>query len=253
MPDRIPRRLDKVETQLSAKQRVVAWLQAHKRGEEPDRKLTEWMPPDQKREYDRLSGLVDGVNNRLLGHVAFWQRSIVEMEVELGWLESLSAWQARAELLAAYLRNHHKIQVRERKPGARGGKRTLLVEPLPRTWRGLQTELKYLYGGQSDEEGYRSHPPQGEQLASVLAAMIGTGVQMRWQDLEAVEAVLQEVAAELDGESPALPETREALDGCRKVVREIAGELQRWSGPVALPSPADENLEWAREVVGLPV
>lgn len=68
-----------------------------------------------------------------------------------------------------------------------------------------------------------------------------------WQELRAVEAVLEEVAAEFDGEDPLLPLVREVLDKTRQDLAELHLLLDFVDAEVELPEPDEERVAFLRE------
>ena len=86
-----------------------------------------------------------------------------------------------------------------------------------------------------------------EAMAS-LREQLREGVPWCWQEVRAVETVLEEVAAEFDGEDPLLPLVRQVLDKTRE---ELAGLqhplLDAVDVEVELPEPDEERVTFLRE------
>ena len=59
--------------------------------------------------------------------------------------------------------------------------------------------------------------------------------------------VLEEVAAEFDGEDPLLPPVREVLDKTRQELVEFHSSLDFVDVEVDVPEPDEERVEWLRQ------
>ncbi len=84
----------------------------------------------------------------------------------------------------------------------------------------------------------------GEQTARIQA-----GMQMRWEDVRAVEIVIDEIAAEFGGEDPLRPLIREALDKAKAGLPYLNGVLEVYDEAVELHEPDDANLTDLRALV----
>ena len=74
--------------------------------------------------------------------------------------------------------------------------------------------------------------------------MLQSGVVERWRQLGAVEQSIGEVAVEFDGEDPAIPELRHVLTHSREKLIDLHKETQRYTGPLQLVEPDEEELAW---------
>jgi hypothetical protein len=68
-----------------------------------------------------------------------------------------------------------------------------------------------------------------------------------WQELRAVEMVLDEVAEEFNGEDPLLPPVREVLDKTHQDLLELRPLLGFVDVEVELPEPDEERIEFLRQ------
>jgi hypothetical protein len=87
----------------------------------------------------------------------------------------------------------------------------------------------------------KEHRSWGDEIAGALTARIREETRGRWQELIAAERVIEEAAAEFDGEDPALPEVRQALQEARCRLEELVAEIQERVGPVDLEEGAEER------------
>jgi hypothetical protein len=87
------------------------------------------------------------------------------------------------------------------------------------------------------------------EIAEELATHLRKGVQLRWRELLAVEQVLEEIAAEFDGEVPVRPQDRQAISEGKEQLKELHEQVQKYVGPCEHPGPDEEELEQWREAV----
>lgn len=106
-----------------------------------------------------------------------------------------------------------------------------------------------LYGdprwGQADEVQRMS----GDVIATGLIAGLREIWPQRWQELRAVEIVVDEVAQEFDGEDPLDPEVRILLDKCRADLLDLEGHIEPYTGELKQEDPDEELLVRLREHV----
>lgn len=96
--------------------------------------------------------------------------------------------------------------------------------------------------GTSDQEIPKVERSWGDEIAKALSARIREDTRVRWQELLAAERVIEEAAAEFDGEDPALPNVRRALQQVRRRLEELVPEIQERLGPVDLEEGTEEML-----------
>jgi hypothetical protein len=87
------------------------------------------------------------------------------------------------------------------------------------------------------------------EIAEALATHLREGIQLRWRELLAVEQVLEEVAAQFDGEDPALPQDRQAIVEGKEQLKDLHEQAQKYTGPFDLPGPDEAELRLLREAV----
>jgi len=85
-----------------------------------------------------------------------------------------------------------------------------------------------------------------DEAMAALAERLREGVPWCWQELRAVEAVLDEVAEEF-GEDPLLPPVRELLDKTHQDLVELKPLLGFVDVEVDLPEPDEERIEFLRQ------
>jgi hypothetical protein len=90
---------------------------------------------------------------------------------------------------------------------------------------------------------------RAEDLANALITNLRDGIEPLWQELRAVEIVLDEVAEEFDEEDPAHPMVRRTLNECKEKLTELHGQVSRYTGPFELPEPEVQGLGRVRNLV----
>ena len=74
------------------------------------------------------------------------------------------------------------------------------------------------------------------------------GIRQRWREIRAVEMVLEEAKAELQGEDPLHFAIREKLEEAKRTVKELSEALM-WAVGDDLPEPDESLLEGVRELL----
>ncbi|MDP2858876.1 MAG: hypothetical protein Q8P50_12990 [Bacillota bacterium] len=88
--------------------------------------------------------------------------------------------------------------------------------------------------------------PWHEAMAA-LGESLREGTPWCWQELRAVETVLDEVAEEFDSEDPLVPPVRNVLDKTRQDLVDLHSLLPHVDVEADLPEPDDERVEWLRQ------
>jgi hypothetical protein len=86
-----------------------------------------------------------------------------------------------------------------------------------------------------------------DEAMVALRESLREGVPWCWQELRAVEMVLDEVAQEFDGEDPLLPPVREVLDKTRQDLVDLHSSLPHVDVEVDLSEPDEERIEFLRQ------
>jgi len=86
-----------------------------------------------------------------------------------------------------------------------------------------------------------------DEAMAALREQLREGVPWCWQEVRAVETVLDEVAAEFDGEDPLLPPVREVLDKTRSDLAELHLLLDFVDAEAELPEPDMQRVEFLRQ------
>jgi hypothetical protein len=90
---------------------------------------------------------------------------------------------------------------------------------------------------------------QGSNLDAFIDAMeerLEQGLLMRWEEVVAAERVVDQIAAEFDGEDPLKPRSRAGLQRARELGEKLAQELGAMGRPVELANDADDEVRELR-------
>ncbi len=104
--------------------------------------------------------------------------------------------------------------------------------------RGPTAPIPYL----PDLELDTGEPSQIDEIVDVHKKLLQSGVAEQWRQLGALEQNIEEVAVELDGEDPAIPEIQHVLTHGREQLIDLHKEMQRYTGPFDLVEPDEEEL-----------
>jgi hypothetical protein len=89
----------------------------------------------------------------------------------------------------------------------------------------------------------------GVELARVLAVTIRTGVRENWQELRAIEAQVDAITEEFDGEDVLHARVRGQLDDTKAMLVELHEQLQEYTGPFELPEPDEDIRDIVQKIV----
>jgi hypothetical protein len=97
-----------------------------------------------------------------------------------------------------------------------------------------------------------TEPPRdgfGVELARVLAVTIRTGVRENWQELRAIEAQVDAITEEFDGEDVLNARVRGHLDETKATLIDLREQLQEYTGPFELPEPDEDTRAIVQRIV----
>ena len=94
-----------------------------------------------------------------------------------------------------------------------------------------------------------AEPTPRDDLLELHTSLFRAGMAECWRRLGAVELVVEEVRQELDGEDPLAPVLRELVEESRQTL-ELCRRAERFSGPLELEEPREEDLAWVYGLMG---
>jgi hypothetical protein len=234
------RRLNAVADSLSARERAIIAISCSNRDEQPDERLTKYMPPDQQQEFDRLVGAVERAIDEFYSNCILWCEWTHQTDLEMAWLECLAGMRDRESQLVAALKARGVV-VRKAASASRQPKReTVVLTTLPLPGRGFRRDVPLLLGTLIHEED--APPPDWASAVRSLATSVREAVEVRWQELAATETVLGEMA-EAFGADCCHQRLRNALDAVRKKLMELYEAILPFAGRFRLPEPDARFLE----------
>ena len=212
---------------LSARERVVAMLEAHRAGKQPDPHLFSTIPPEQGSEYNRFVRRLDRLEREGRAWVLALARGTSALETLSGWLLTVHLVAASLEALAD--------------DGAAGSRRRAR-SPDARD-HALATLQHRLACCAFPAEAGDSAGEEPRALLPILEERLRRDLGDRWAELRAFEIEVDDLAGTLDCPDVLLPELRVALEECRERLQGIAAEPRHGGEPVALAEPGEQYLE----------
>ena len=197
----IDARLTKLLPALTAKERFLLELPSYRAGEKPDPAVRRSTPDEQRSEFDHYIRLLNAVNRKLGAHTIVVRllveklvgtASLIVSTCDLGF----QVWEL-AKLVPASKRPKAEAIV----AGS--------INPVELPW------------GDEDKPGSWLERAEG------LVAQVRRDLLIRWQEVLAIEALLDEVAEEFSGEDLALPDLRQWLAEAKEnleMVGRVLGE-----------------------------
>ena len=86
-----------------------------------------------------------------------------------------------------------------------------------------------------------------DEAMAALRESLRDGVPRCWQEVRAVETLLEELAEEFNGEDPLLPPVREVLDKTRRDLADLHLLLDFVDAEAELPEPDEERVDFLRQ------
>ena len=113
----------------------------------------------------------------------------------------------------------------------------------------LPVEDEWLSGGEGEAAKDSGRESLLSKITESLETKVREGIQLRWQELRAVEVVWEEIADEFDGEHPARPEARQTVVDAKARLVELNREAEGASDKHDLPDPTEEQIDLTRQIV----
>ena len=212
-------RLDKLMPVLSAKERAILVLRSLKDKTPEDPMWRQTMPREQSPEFHRLIVLMNACNIHLPLYITIVEQHAEQMWLRMNWLMTItefgSALWNLGSLVPASKHRQAEKAVAEMYP----------VVELP--W---------------DQE---EHPQSWLNVSDNMEKNLREGVAHLWDDLNAIDAVLADVAKEFGGEDPLRPIMRGVLDKTRKELS-LLHELYSGKEALAVREPSQDALDVAQ-------
>lgn len=219
------KRLDRLLPALSAKERALLALRQWKEGKEPDRQVVNSVPLAQASEYNRYIGMVRAAGGDLSHYIAIVHGLIGQLDLRYAWLMTLLLWSHNVEALKPHLRDCRSAAMR----------RALSHAPL-----GL-FEVPGTEPGDAQERSM-------DGLGRLLIDTIVERVNGRWQELRAVDIVLDELSEELGDEDLLHAEVRELWADGKQTLEELVEGMAHLGVEIARDEPPAELLGRLREI-----
>lgn len=266
-------RLGRLFSALTAKERAILILRQFKENKKEDPHISGMAPPRQVRELTFYLLLVQSVNLALGSYVLFLEQQVIHLDLLFANLSTYRLRVAHALALAEYIAicTNEPIsesaygKLRERAKSKRGPLRPYWgrgydvlpdekadeVRRLRQARRQVKQTLQDLPISLILNPPLRTPsakqpmdvPSSEDDIVRGMLATLQQETQSLWRHFGAVESLIEEVAAKLDGEDPLHPDTRSVLNQCKERLRRLHREVQKYVGPFDLPEPEGDELE----------
>ena len=214
----IDTRLSRLMPALSARERAALAVRAFKNDEPEDPAWRRTMPADQADEFRRLIGLENTVALQFSSLIAYLKKDVEKMALKVDLIQELCNW------------DYSVIEIEEAAD--------LVLQDVAPEAPGV-SELRLLLA-----KPYRHREGRGklEALIEARVAELQAYVQFFWEDMRAIEIVVEEVAAELGGEDPLKPLFREMLEHSKTGLTYHNQYLEAQGAAVELQEPEEAEL-----------
>lgn len=203
-------RLNRLTSTLTAKERAVALIRASKEGIQPDSAIRGTMPPEQRRELNKILNIAIAANGSLASVCL-----LISIQTE-----AIRFQLSRIALVEG------AVEKLETSPSVKDAANGVAVT------RGREVPL----------------PVFLRKLAQDMRREALVELKLRWQELRTVEVVWQEISEQLDGEDPVDLENRRAAAAGRRELRGLAESLVARTGSLKLPEPRPETVDQMRRI-----
>jgi hypothetical protein len=85
-----------------------------------------------------------------------------------------------------------------------------------------------------------------DELVDLHISLLREGIEKRWREQRAIEAMVAEAQEAFDGEDPCVPDVRHVIDHTREALVDLHRSLLQYVEPFELPEPDEETLEAVR-------
>lgn len=258
------RRLERVMTALSGRERAIVFLREYKDGKTLDPTGVAFFSDQERREYGRLIDVIRLCNGDLANIALIIKEQVAQEELRFRYLQTMRVTADDLWLVGEYLNECMKepitkseVKSRKRKPPTQGfdvyadedadevellRKNRALIDKL--TGRGCRLKLPL------DMEGEIYLDPKGAlETARLLAVIVRDNLASHWTQLQAVSTVIEEYREEFNGEDPLRTEIRAYLDDALKRIVAVKDQLLDYIGEWDLPDDHSRSLEITRQLV----
>ena len=257
------RRLDRLMTALSGRERAIMALQSYKSG-------ADWNPPYVKlspydvAEYNRLIDIMRFANTEVADIILLLGEQVTQAELRFAALKLLRARARERYLVKQYLSECVPEPVTESEAAKRKKVPVAGWQVFPdedadevAVLREDRKALERLLsrGGwvelPLDLEDVPLEPETGDDEVRLLGCVVRDDLGSLWVQLRACEDVLATYAQEFNGEDVLIPKMRERADETRARIVALAEDFRPYAGAWELPEDHSEATARMRELAGM--
>ena len=249
------KRLSKVYPALTAQERSDLVLQAWKDGTEQDPEILASMPRSQAAEFHGYMTSMNGANRHLGPPVMYTSAKVDQLMLGFAWLNSITALMRviLATNVEAIRLLGEPITASEYESLAKKESNTVRPEWAPHydvhTDSHADVVNEFRESFEAAREAARHLEAVGVNgidkdefqaiidLPATLKANIRQGIELIWPRMRALEEVVQELAHQLGGTDPLIPELRQDLDDTRSQLTMLHDQLGQGGDSLELREP----------------
>jgi hypothetical protein len=213
-------RLNRLMPVLTAKERGILVLRALQSGTPEDPSWRSTMPREQSSVFNHYIFLMNACNIYLPLYITMVEGHVQQLWLRLYWMEALMTFGNRLWELGKFVAPAMRGAAKEAMQG------TFPVVELP--WDGEE------------------HPNSWLNVTEDMYKTLRLWLVSLWQEVRSIDAILDEVALEFDGEDPLRPIMRKVLEKARRDLTLLHGAFNK-DEPLELPEPDDEAMTLARK------
>lgn len=232
------KRLEKVLTALSGRERAILFLREYKDGTnlDPGGAGVAFLTAKEHNEYARLISLIQFCNDELADIVLIVREQLAQEELRFLALEQMRKTADDLWLIGRYLSECVPKPVTAEEKESRK-----LLQKL--VGRGRRYRLPFDVAAPRSE-----NPKDGEETARTITIIIRDRLVSCWVQLKAEDVVLAEYGEEFRGEDPLKPPLREFLDDALARCIALKDDLQEYAGAWELPDDPGDALTLTRKL-----
>jgi hypothetical protein len=214
----VERRLGRLTSELTARERAVLCLRAWCEGEEADERVIRYCPPQDKTEMERIRRAVEHASIEAHSTLIILLEWTAHTEAEIHRLRVLTAYQEHVAALEAVAKKE--------------------VRPMPPPWE-TSRKVPMGYGRLVSEEDEGVAQDWDDFRLRCLKS-IEESLTFRWKDALGIEAVFDDLAKTM-GEAVMHQTARRLLDGVRDSVLRLTREVESFDEDFQLPGEPGEH------------
>lgn len=232
------KRLEGLYPAFSAKERALFVVHAVKEDGDVDPQIRWTMPSKQQPQYHHLVGTINALNCELASVILILHEQADKVALRMAWLQTLQLWSGEVGVLGKLLLGYSKTLPAD----VRRDVKTLLKRAP--SFDEVPFDLERPFA-----EVPVTGPGYGDEMARAVAFGLRDTLLQHWREVRAIEVVVEEAAAEFNGEDPLHPDVRRQLDEAKATLLDVHAGFEPYVGGLPLVEPSEDDVELVRKLV----